>query len=286
MSAAYALLGWPLGGGQSAAMFGAAFRAAGLDATYADRPTPPEGLGAAVAELRGGLLAGANVTVPHKLAIRPLLDDETALATAVGAVNTVSWTLGGLLGDNTDVAGFRAALADLDPDLDPDLGLGTGRRALVLGAGGAARAAVHVLAEAGYAIRVLSRSVGQGATLVAAVGRRPGAPVLSNGPLDEASLVASAADAHLLVNATPVGGAADPAACPWPADRALPARLAVLDLVAWPPETLLVARARAAGCRARGGRTMLLHQAAESFRLWTGQEPPLAAMRRALEAAG
>ncbi len=181
----YALLGWPLAGGLSAAMHNAAFQALGLDATYEDRPTPPDALADAVAELRGGFLAGANVTVPHKLAIRPLLDDESDLVTQLGAVNAVVWTPGGLVGNNTDVHGFEQALAALE------LGHGRsrGQAAVVLGAGGAARAAVHVLLSQGYAVRVLSRSSGQSGILAATLYRvHPGA-VLATGLLDRDTLL-------------------------------------------------------------------------------------------------
>lgn len=279
MTDRYALLGWPLGGGLSAGMLNAAFRATGLAARYEDRPTPSDDLAAAVAELRDGVLAGANVTVPHKTAIRGLLDDEDPLATTIGAVNTVVRTAGGLVGHNTDVAGAQAALDDLLP------GGGPGRSAVVLGAGGAARAVVHTLLAAGYAVRVLNRTTGRSGTLAAAAWRSHRRGILSTGPLTTEAIAAAAAEADLLVNATPVGGPSDVAASPWPADLPLPVRLAVLDLVAWPAETALVAAARAAGCRAAGGQIMLLHQAAAAFTLWTGQAAPIEVMRAALAAA-
>ena len=120
----YALLGWPLGGGLSAAMHDAAFRALGLDACYEDRPTPPECLADAVEALRRGELAGANVTTPHKVAVRALLDDEDEGAATAGAVNTIVRAEGRLVGHNTDVAGVAAALAELDL-----AGVAAGRRA-------------------------------------------------------------------------------------------------------------------------------------------------------------
>jgi shikimate dehydrogenase len=279
MTDRYALLGWPQGSGLSGAMHNAAFAAAGIAATYEDRPTPPESLADGVAELRAGHLAGASVTVPHKVAIRRLLDDEDPLVTTLGAVNTVVRTPDGLVGHNTDVGGAHAAIAELLP------GRGRGRAAVVLGAGGAARAVVHVLLAEGYAVRVLNRASGRSGTLAAAAWRAHRNGVLATGPYTPAALTAAAADADLLVNATPVGSPPDTTASPWPAGVPLPAHLAVLDLVAWPAETRLVAAARAAGCRAAGGQTMLLHQAAAAFTLWTGQAAPVDVMRGALDAA-
>jgi shikimate dehydrogenase len=183
------------------------------------------------------------------------------------------------VGNNTDVYGFEQALAALAP------GGGPGRAAVVLGAGGVARAVVHVLLSQGYAVRVLSRSSGQGGTLAAALYRlHPGA-VVASGALDHATLLEAAGRADVLVNATPLGDQADPTASPWPAEVPLPARLSVLDLVAWPAETRLVRQALDAGCRAAGGGEMLLHQAAAAFELWTERPAPLDAMRAALDRA-
>lgn len=275
----YALLGWPLGGGLSAAMHNAAFQALGLDAVFEDRATPPDGLADAVAELRGGFLAGANVTAPHKLIIRPLLDDESSLVTKLGAVNTVVWTPGGLVGNNTDVYGFERALATLD------VGASLGKEAVVLGAGGAARAVVHVLLSQGYAVRVLSRSSGQSGTLAAALYRSHPGAVLRTGLFQQASIVEAVMHADLLVNATPLGGPSHLRRSPWPDDIPLPPRLAVLDLVAWPAETRLVRQALDAGCRAAGGGEMLLWQAAAAFELWTETPAPVDVMQAALAAA-
>lgn len=276
----YALLGWPLAGSLSAAMHNAAFAALGIAARYEDRPTPPESLAEAVAALRDGELAGVNVTLPHKVAVRPLLDDEDDAAAAIGAVNTVVRVGDLLVGHNTDALGFVAALAELGL-----AGAGLGRQALVLGAGGAARAVVHVLADADWSVRILSRSSGQSGVLAAGASRHHPGAALSTGRLQPDDLVAAASGAELLVNATPVGGASCPTASLWPAAAPFPERLTLLDLVAFPAETPLVAAARAAGCRAAGGQAMLVGQAAAAFQLWTGQPAPLAVMRGALDQA-
>jgi shikimate dehydrogenase len=276
----YGLLGWPLAGSLSAAMHNAAFAALGIAATYEDRPTPPERLADALAALRQGELAGVNVTVPHKVAIRPLLDDEDDVATAIGAVNTVISNGSGLLGHNTDAAGFMAALEELGL-----AGTGLGRQAVVLGSGGAARAVVHVLASNGWSVRILSRSSGQSAVVAASASRQHPGAVLSTGRLYPDDLVAAAKEAELLVNATPVGGVNSPTDSLWPSKTPLPSRLTVLDLVAFPAVTPLVTAARDDGCTAAGGQAMLLGQAAAAFQLWTGQPAPVQVMRAALDQA-
>lgn len=277
MPRSFALIGWPLTFSLSPAMHRAAFRAAGIDADYGLRPTPAADLAGVVDDLRAGRLAGANVTVPHKVEIRRWLDDESDLATAIGAVNTIVRTPGGLRGENTDVEGFHRALAALGP-------LPAGSDAVVLGAGGAARAVAQALLEAGFGVRILSRRTGQGGTLAAGLYRaHPGAR-LASGRLTPEAIVDAAQGAALLVDAT--GASAGGAGCLWPATVPVPPHLAIIDLIAWPLETPLVRLARAAGARAIGGLDMLVGQAAASFRLWAGFDPPPGVMRAAaLDAA-
>lgn len=277
MPRTFALIGWPLTFSLSPAMHNAAFRAAGIDADYRLRPTPSADLAGVVDDLRAGRLAGANVTVPHKVEIRRWLDDESDLAAAIGAVNTIVATPHGLRGENTDVEGFHHALAALGA-------LPPGGDAVVLGAGGAARAVAHALLEAGFGVRILSRRTGQGGTLAAGLYRaHPGAR-LASAALTPEAVVDAARRVDLLVDAT--GAGADGAGCRWPAAVPVPPHLAIIDLVAWPLETPLVRLARAAGARAIGGLDMLAGQAAASFRLWTGFEPPTGVMRAAaLDAA-
>jgi len=302
----YTLVGWPLGFSLSPAMHNAAFAALGIDATYGLCPTPPDDLPTTISALRTGALAGANVTVPYKVDIRRLLDDESDLVAAIGAVNTVVRTADGLRGENTDAEGFRRALEVVD------LLEGHGKRAVVLGAGGAARAVVHTLLGARYSVRVLNRGAARSGVLAAQLYRAHPGAVIATGPLAAETVVAEGRRADLLVNATGVGSAPSPwrgqvptglpasqhadgarrqalspAArernldCLWPGDIAVPSHLTVIDIVAWPLETSLVVHARACGARAMGGLEMLLGQAARSFRLWTGIEPPLDVMRRA-----
>lgn len=243
-----ALLGHPVAHSRSPAIWNAAFRAAGLDWEYVAIDVPPDALARKVRDLAAAGAAGANVTIPHKTAAAALCDALDADAAATGAVNTLAFDGGRVRGANTDVAGFRAAVrADLGMDL-------AGRRVVIIGRGGAARAVRRACEVDGAEVAVVHRGM----------------------PRAEAEAAVRGAD--LLVNATPVGWKGEPP----PVEVALlPTRAAVLDLVY--RETPLVAAARARGLRAADGRTMLLEQAAGSFRLLTGIEAPRAAMRAAFE---
>lgn len=277
----YALIGWPLTFSLSPAIHGAAFRAAGVPGRYVLEPTPPHGLAAFVAGVRAGAWAGANVTLPHKTAVRDLLDDESRLVAATGAVNTLLVSDGGVRGENTDVAGCLHALTALGA------ADGAGRPALVIGAGGAARAVVHALLQRDYAVLVLSRRAARAAVVAGALARAwPGAR-LGAGLLTAERLTAEAERARLLVHCTPLGAAGPDTSgrSVWPDHAPFPAHMAVLDLVTVPAPTCLVARATAAGAPAAGGLDMLIGQAAEAWRLWTGVEPPLEAMTAAARAA-
>jgi shikimate dehydrogenase len=267
------VLGWPLLQTLSPDIHNAAFDALGLDWVYSAWPVPPTGLGRAVKSIRRSeRMMGANVTMPHKEKIVRFLDDLSGDARVVGAVNTVQKLGGSLIGHNTDVDGFREFLSG-DAGYDP-----SGKRALVLGAGGAARAVVRALDEMGVAhVTVAARSARRGARVADLVPGTRG----SGTAWDDAVAVAEACD--LVVNATPVG-MDDPGvkevANPLPEARWREDQV-VVDLVYRPPITPLMAAARAAGALAWGGLGMLIHQAAASFRIWTGQDPPLETMSAA-----
>jgi len=288
----YALVGWPLEHSLSPAMHNAAFADAGIAAAYVLRPTALADLPHAVDEIRRGVLAGANVTVPLKLAVRALLDEESDVVAATGAVNTVVPTAHGLRGENTDVEGFRHALrvagvGEADSRRASVLGAGSadGGRAVVLGAGGAARSIVNVLLQAGWRVTVLNRSSGSLGVLAGTMHRTFRHPALTTMPLECPRLVDAAREARLLVNATTVGALADRDHSPWPDDEAVPEHLTVIDIVAWPPETRLLAQARAGGAAAHGGLEMLVGQAAAAWSLWTGLPAPIEVMRAAAAAA-
>ncbi|MEJ2210271.1 MAG: shikimate dehydrogenase [Anaerolineae bacterium] len=268
------LLGWPVAHSVSPAMHNAAFRALGLPWHYDLLPVPPDELAAAVAGLEGRGFCGANVTVPHKEAALGLVDEADAGARAIGAVNTLVRRGDGWLGTNTDAAGFVAALRD--GGFEP-----AGRQALVLGAGGAARAVVHALAGAGCAVIVHNRTAERAARLCADLGAAAEVPLAVAQSLT--GLDPDAVD--LLVNATPLGQWPAAGGSPWPQSLPLPAHWTVFDLVYNPLETRLLARARAAGAIAVDGLEMLVHQGALSFTLWTGRAAPLDVMRAAARQA-
>lgn len=245
MSGRVVLLGEHIGYSASPAIHNAAFAACGLDLRYELAGVSADGLAAAVDALRDQ--AGANVTQPHKRAAIGLVDEIGGDAERVGALNTIVVSDGRLSGHNTDLPAIAAELMELAPDA---------RRAVVLGAGGASRATVLALDEAGVDTTVVRRA-----------------------DWDRVPHLLGRAD--LLVNATPVGTASD--VSPVDPDWLRP-DLAVLDLVYRPSPTRLVRDALAAGARAADGSGVLMRQAALSFTLWTGLEAPIGPMRAALGA--
>jgi shikimate dehydrogenase len=267
------LLAHPAGHSLSPAMHNAALRACGIDARYRAADVPPEALAAAVQGLRGDDVAGANVTIPHKVAVMRWLDEVTDAARAVGAVNTIVPTSHGLVGDNTDGEGFLRALTELG--VAP-----AGLEAVVLGAGGAARAVTLALLQAGARVTVYNRTRPRADRLAADLAGHGALTVIG-----EAAVAGAVRTASLLVQATAAGmeGAAE-GSSPL-AETVLPARGAVVDLVYRPRETLLLARARAAGLATQNGLPMLVHQGALAFERWFGRAAPIEVMRSAAEEA-
>jgi shikimate dehydrogenase len=263
------VIGHPLGHSISPAIFQAAFAAAGIDATYDAWDTEPEVLAGRIESLRGDGFLGASVTIPHKQAVVPLIDGTSDVAAKAGAVNTILHEGDRLVGHNTDVTGFARSLKD-DAGFDAK-----GKRTVLLGSGGAARAVGLALVEGG-------------ASVIYVVGRQPRkveATVLALKPLTRAgttvtwaywgdgSYLRAAREADLIVNCTPVGTAGSPSAGQSPIDAALiGAGATVFDLVYNPAETPLVAAAKARGAKGVTGLGMLVYQAAEQFRLWTGKD--------------
>ncbi len=279
------LLGWPLGHSVSPAMHDAAFRALGLDGRYDALPTPPEALAAAVAGLAAAGYRGVNVTIPHKQAVMPLLDELSAAAQAIGAVNTIvvgnqGLTVLGrtvspaLTGDNTDWLGFLHPLDARGFDL-------AGKSALLLGAGGSARAVVYALLQRGLAhLTIWARTPTRATDL--ATHAQSLSPSLTIPQFPNSPLTISP---DLIVNTTPLGMWPHVDASPWPADLPFPAGALVYDLVYRPQRTLFLQQAAAAGCAVQGGLEMLAAQGAAAFELWTGQKPPLEVMLAAALAA-
>lgn len=245
MTALAVLLGHHISYSASPAIHNAAFAALDMDARYELRDVDGLALADEVAGILEGDRIGANVTQPHKMAVCELVDEIAPEVRRLGAANTIVRSSGRLVARNTDLA---AVAAELPTGIS---------RAVVLGAGGASRAVVAALRDAGCAgVLVLDR---------ARWANMPGALAI----------------AELLVNATPIGTDSDDT--PVPA-RLLHGGLRVLDLVYRPSPTRLVREARAAGALAHDGSGVLLRQAALSFAMWTGRQPPIDAMRAALRA--
>ncbi len=270
------LIGDPVAHSVSPAFQQAAFDALGIAARYEAWQTPAAALPARVAALRAPGVLGANVTVPHKQAVMPLLDDLDPAARRAGAVNTIVSRDGRLIGFNTDIAGFITALRE-DGGLDP-----AGMTAAVLGAGGAGRAVVVALLDAGAArILVLNRTVDRAEALVRDL--TDGSGRLAAGALpSRADQAAPLRAAGLLVHCTSIGmrHSRDEGALPIPAE-AIPPDAFVADIVANPLVTPLLRAARERGCRTLGGLPMLVRQGAASFELWTGQPAPVDVMAAA-----
>jgi len=260
-------MGDPIRHSLSPVLHNSAFAALGLDWVSVAFPVPAGAAGQALGALGPLGIAGLSVTMPHKAAVAELVDERTPIAQRLGAVNCVTVTDGRLIGSNTDGVGFIDSLrrgAEFDP---------AGARCVVVGAGGAARAVVCALAEAGAAaVAVVARRTEAAAAAAALAGERGAV-----GSLDDA------ADADLVVDATPVGmvGGSGPLV---PAEVLRPGQV-VVDLVYEPAETEWMRAAAARGAVVVGGLGMLVHQAAAALRLWTGVEPPLEAMWHAAVAA-
>ncbi len=258
----------------------AAFDHLGLAVKYQHWPTPASGLDTRVGGLRAAGVLGANVTIPHKEACLPLVDELDPLVRRVGALNTIVNRDGTLRGYNTDAEGFLRALREAG--FEP-----RGCTAAIAGAGGAARAVVVALAEAGAArIIIVNRTLERAERLVSDLGATATPAQLVAAPDSRESWEMTAGEAGLLVNCTSLGSAGTPEEdrSPMPSDL-IRSQTLVYDLVYQPAETRLIRDAREAGARACGGLPMLIYQGAASFKLWTGKEAPVDIMFKAAEAA-
>jgi shikimate dehydrogenase len=242
---------------------------------YPVAPDDHQALVELLGRVRSGELHGLNVTIPHKQVVIPLLDELTVTAQAVGAVNTIYVRDGRLVGDNTDAPGFMA-------DLKKFLGVASQREALVLGAGGSARAVVYALVMDDWDVTIAARRVEQAQSIAAAFRFSISKSRLTGIGYSASALYSFFSDLSLIVNTTPLGMFPRVNVSPWPDELAFP-RADVYDLVYNPRKTLLVRQAQAAGLRAQTGLGMLVEQAALAFEIWTGCVPPREAM---FEAAG
>jgi shikimate dehydrogenase len=277
------LIGYPLSHSLSPKLHVAALTALSLNGEYLLYPVAPDRNGR-LAELttrmRNGELHGLNVTIPHKQAIIPFLDELTPSAQAIGAVNTLFCKGGKLIGHNTDAPGF---LADLTNFLK---NFGAEKKALIMGAGGAARAVIYALLADGWKITLAVRraDVSQAGALIESFKRQTGVESVRPTLLEPGDLCLYGEGIRLIVNATPIGMFPEAESSPWPAGLPFPQGAAVYDLVYNPIQTRLVREALAAGLQATSGLGMLVEQAALSFACWTGREAPRKAMFAAMEA--
>jgi shikimate dehydrogenase len=261
------VIGDPVAHSISPAMQQPALNALGIAATYERWHTSLAELPQRIAELRMPDVLGANVTVPHKQAVIPMLDQVSALAQRAGAVNTIINRNGTLFGDNTDVHGFATTLLETDPSAGK-------RRALILGAGGAARGVILALSSLGVTrIAVANRNRSTSGQLAADL-----APIQLH-LVDMAELDRALAEADLLVNATSLGWHRGESPIPLERLMQLPAGSLVGDLTY--RDTDLLIEARACGLATFDGLGMLVHQGARAFELWTGRLAPVDIMMRA-----
>lgn len=265
------VIGWPIGHSRSPRLHGHWLSRYAIAGYYVPIAVPPVRLADALRALVTLGFRGINVTIPHKEAVLALADTVSPLAARIGAANTLSFTAdGAILADNTDAHGFLANLRQNAPDWRPERG-----PALVLGAGGAARAVIVALCDAGVPeIRLANRSRSRADALAAALG----------GPIaviDWAARDAAVMGAATIVNTTALGMTGQP-----PLELSLAAAApdtVVSDIVYQPLETPLLAAARARGLVTVDGLGMLLHQAAPGFERWFGRRPEIdAALRTAV----
>ncbi|GFO66751.1 shikimate dehydrogenase (NADP(+)) [Geomonas limicola] len=271
------IIGWPIRHSLSPVMHNAAFQALGLDWRFVPFAVAPERLAEAVAGLNALGVIGFNVTIPHKVAIMPLLDRISPEAELIGAVNVVDSRDGVLTGYNTDGIGLLAALHQ-EFGFDP-----AGKRILVLGAGGAARAAAAALGSAQAArIALANRSLAAAYGLAQELGTRLTGTAFSEHGLGALGDPAFLAEFDLIVNTTSVGMAHD--SFPGLSLAGLKPGLCVYDMVYAPPVTPLMKEAAACGVPCANGLSMLVAQGEAAFAIWTGRTPPEGCMAQALAA--
>ena len=289
------LIGYPLDKSLSPLLHAAGLSALGLEGEYRLYRTPPlpggmAELAALIAQVRSGAVQGLNVTIPHKVSVIPLLDELSEAARSIGAVNTISAQAGRVIGDNTDAPGILTDMLRQTGFTSPGVGF-------VLGAGGAARAAVYALWVSGWQVVVASRRPEQARSLVESFQKSSGgSPGIAKQPAEALSAISLSADLAdgfnraavspsqpvLIVNASSAGMLPNVEEIPLPAETPLPPGAFVYDLVYKPLETRLMRLARRSGLRVANGLGMLVEQAALALERWTGRDVPRRAMWQAL----
>ena len=275
------LIGYPLSHSLSPTIHAAALKACNLQGDYSLFPIAPDdkqGLKDLLARLRTGELRGLNVTIPHKQNAIEFLDELTPTAKSIGAVNTIYLKESKLIGDNTDAAGFLSDMKIFLAESPSPFGRGAGVReksAIVLGAGGSARAIVYALLNDGWNVTISARRIEQAQQLATSFTQYAVRSMsFTDLPLSTF---------HLIVNTTPLGMTPNVNDSPLPNDVSLKPDMLVYDLVYNPRETKLVRDARAQGLSATTGLGMLIEQAALSFELWTGCIPSREILHQSVE---
>lgn len=270
------VIGWPVEHSLSPPMHNAALRRLGLDWVYVPFAVKPEQVGQAVDAVRGLGLVGLNVTIPHKAAVLPYLDEAAPEVWLLGACNTIINDDGYLRGDNTDVQGFLRSVAEADWSLSE-------RPVVVIGAGGSARAVVLAALQAeAAAVTVLNRTLSRAEELVAALAPAAASVPLRALALSDPETPAVVGGAEVVVDCTSVGMYPRHDVAPVIPGEWLHSGQLVCDLTYNPRQTALLRAAVAAGAQPLEGTGMLVHQGALSLEKWTGQPAPVAVMRRAL----
>lgn len=281
------LIGYPLEHSLSPQLHHAAIEAmrqsgVGITGEYKLYPIPPftagmEALSVLLMRVRQGELQGLNVTIPHKQNVIAYLDELSPVAQAIGAVNTIYLREGRLFGDNTDIPGFLADLGEMYP-LEQYLATEVLPHALILGAGGSARAVAYALHSIGMEVTIAARRVEQSESLVDSFySVLPDIPMHAT-RIGRDTIEALNQELKLIVNTTPVGMWPNINDSPWPARTPFPSAASLYDLVYNPPATKLVRQARKEKLKTRTGLGMLVEQAALALEKWTGCSVPRLAM--------
>ena len=271
-TAVYGIFGYPVKHSLSPLMQNAAFRELGIDAVYVPFEVEPENLKEAVDGVRALGIKGLNVTVPHKERIVEHLDYLSEEAELLGAVNTVKNENGELTGYNTDAEGFLRSLIEEGVELE-------GKKALMFGAGGAARAVGYALLKGGVSfLYIVNRNFQRAREVGELLGKRGNVLVF---PLRDSTVETLLKEVDLIVNTTSVGmKPEDPHLFDY---SKIPEGIAVVDIIYNPPETPLLKAAKERGCKTVNGLGMLVHQGAVAFEIWTGKKAPVETMREVLE---
>jgi shikimate dehydrogenase len=276
------LIGYPVSHSLSPTIQNAALKACELEGEYSLFPILPDdiqGLQDLLARVRSGEITGLNVTIPHKQNVIPLLDELTPTAKAIGAVNVICLRDQKLTGDNTDAPGFLADLKRFISDQESQIE----KSALILGAGGSARAVAYALLCDNWRVTIAARRIEQAQHLARSFKNYQLLRSIPLGTVTDFDSQILQSPTSLLVNTTPIGMTPDIDQSPLPQNISIPKGTMIYDLVYNPRETKLVKDARAQGLKATTGLGMLIEQAARAFQLWTGHEPPRDILRDAVD---